>query len=137
MLSIGKLGGGGKTERYYTNAVGRGREDYNSGKGEAPGSWVGAAAGQLGLEGEVDADDLGALLRGANLKGGLLRAMAQPDSVSGFGLTFRAPKNVSILFGIGDDRVIAAAREGHDAAVIEALAYMERAAAGPGAAKAE
>jgi conjugative relaxase-like TrwC/TraI family protein len=76
----------------------------------------------------VEADDLGALLRGANPKGGVLRASSQPDSVSGFDLTFRAPKSVSILFGIGDDRVVAAAREAHDAAVIDALAYMERAA---------
>ncbi len=128
MLSIGKLGGGGKTERYYTNAVARGREDYYSGKGEAPGRWAGAAAGDLELTGEVDADDLGFLLRGQKPIGGTLRAIPEKDAVSGFDLTFRAPKSVSILFGIGDERVVAAARDAHDAAVIEALAYMERAA---------
>lgn len=128
MLSIGKLGGGGKTERYYTNAVARGQEDYYSGKGEAPGRWVGGGVGELGLSGEVDADDLGALLRGMNPKGGALRAVQQEGSISGFDLTFRAPKSVSILFGIGDERVISATREAHDAAVEEALAYLEGAA---------
>jgi hypothetical protein len=33
--------------------------------------------------------------------------------VSGFDLTFRAPKSVSILFGIGDNRVVEAAPEAH------------------------
>lgn len=128
MLSIGKLGGGGKTELYYTQAVAQGREDYYSGRGEAPGQWMGAGSAPLGLTGEVEANDLGALLRGMNPKGGALRAMSDPDSVSGFDLTFRAPKSVSILFGIGDDRVVAATRDAHDAAVGQALAYLERAA---------
>ena len=128
MLSIGKLGAGGRTERYYTQAVAQGREDYYSGKGEAPGRWVGAGAASLGLSNEVDADDLGTLLRGVNPKGGELRSMSQDGAVSGFDVALHAPKSVSILFGIGDERVATATREAHDLAVGQAIAYLERAA---------
>ncbi len=43
MLSIGKLGRG--QERYYLDKVAEGAEDYYSGEGEAPGEWIGDAAG--------------------------------------------------------------------------------------------
>ncbi len=42
MLSIGKLGRG--QERYYLDKVAEGTEDYYSGKGEAPGEWIGDAS---------------------------------------------------------------------------------------------
>jgi hypothetical protein len=42
MLSIGKLSAGGRSERYYTQAVAHGREDYYAGAGEAPGEWTGS-----------------------------------------------------------------------------------------------
>ncbi|MDQ3741597.1 MAG: relaxase domain-containing protein [Actinomycetota bacterium] len=64
MVSIGKLGGGPEAERYYTDSVARGQEDYYSGEGEADGEWTGAAAQQLGLTGTVDEDDFSLLLRG-------------------------------------------------------------------------
>lgn len=60
MLSIGKLGRG--QARYYLNKVAEAEEDYYSGEGEAPGEWVGDAAAKLGLEGEVVADQLEAML---------------------------------------------------------------------------
>ena len=49
MLSIGKLGAG--QERYYTEKVAEGAEDYYCGEGEAEGHWLGEAAAELGLEG--------------------------------------------------------------------------------------
>ena len=42
MLSIGKLVVG--QQRYYEQQVAQGRDDYYSGRGEAPGEWAGAGA---------------------------------------------------------------------------------------------
>ena len=42
MLSIGKLALG--QQRYYEQQVAQGQDDYYSGRGEAPGEWVGAGA---------------------------------------------------------------------------------------------
>ena len=49
--------------------------------------------------------------------------------VPGFDLTFSAPKSVSVLFGVGDDALRTVLRDAHDRAVLDALGYMERAAA--------
>ena len=49
--------------------------------------------------------------------------------VSGFDLTFSAPKSVSVLFGVGDDELRSSVRAAHDRAVREALGYLERSAA--------
>ena len=53
MLSIGKLALG--QQRYYEQQVAQGRDDYYSGRGEAPGEWAGAGAEELGLRGRVSA----------------------------------------------------------------------------------
>src|ERR1700690_4398914 len=62
VLSVSKLGAG--QEGYYLDSVAQGVEDYYLGHGETPGRWMGAASGLLGLEGEVDAPDLRAVLEG-------------------------------------------------------------------------
>lgn len=127
MLSIGKLTGP-DSERYYTNSVAQGREDYYSGRGEAPGRWIGSGTDLLmETDHEVGANDLAALLKGESpATGDRLRKRA--GSVSGFDLTFKAPKSVSLLYAIGDDAVAAAARKAHDAAVDQAVGYLERTA---------
>src|SRR3546814_15263854 len=56
VLSLGKLAPG--QQQYYVDTVARGAEEYYTGAKEAPGQWVGAAAGRLGLEGEVGAEVL-------------------------------------------------------------------------------
>jgi len=43
----------------------------------------------------------------------------------GIDVTVSAPKSVSVLFGLGDRRVAAAVRDAHQAAVAEALGYLE------------
>ena len=53
MLSIGKIALG--QHRYYEQQVAHGGDDYYSGRGEAPGEWVGAGAEALGLSGRVSA----------------------------------------------------------------------------------
>jgi hypothetical protein len=58
MVSIGKIGIG--QERYYTDKVAEREEDYYSGEGEVEGYWLGQAAADLGLEGKIESEQLGA-----------------------------------------------------------------------------
>ncbi len=47
VLSIGVIGGragDGRSAGYYTSSVAKGRDDYYTGKGEAPGEWFGAGS---------------------------------------------------------------------------------------------
>lgn len=124
MLSIGKLGTG--NERYYVDTVAQGQGDYYSGRGEAPGKWVGKGAASLDLDGTVDPDDFAAVINGKGPKGDALRSRVGGTKVPGFDLTFSAPKSVSVLYGVGDDAVSGAARRAHDEAVRQALGYLER-----------
>src|SRR3954470_13797803 len=127
VLSIGKLAAGPTAGRYYVEQVAQGREDYYAGDGEAPGSWVGGGAASLALRGEVTEGGIGLLLDGRDPgSGGQLRRPLASGAVAGFDLTFRAPKSVSILFGIGDRELAGTLRREHDAAAGEALSYLER-----------
>ena len=103
MLSIGKLGRG--QERYYLDKVAEGAEDYYAGEGEAPGEWLGDAARELGLQGDVDAEQLTAMLTGRNPLNSepllSMRGVRGDGAVPGFDLTFSAPKSVSLLWGLG------------------------------------
>jgi Ti-type conjugative transfer relaxase TraA len=126
VLSIGRLSGP-DSERYYLDKVARGREDYYSGRGEMPGQWAGSATDLLlESDGEVSDEQFSALLAGNSPTTGEPLGRTSHRSVHGFDLTFRAPKSVSLLYGIGDPSVSAAAREAHDDAVREALGYLER-----------
>jgi conjugative relaxase-like TrwC/TraI family protein len=128
MLSIGKLGIG--QERYYLDKVAEGAEDYYSGEGEAAGEWIGEAADRLGLEGEVTADQLTAMLTGRNPVDGepLLGRQGVPGkgSVPGFDLTFSAPKSVSLLWPSAVPSLPSKVQAAHREAVGAALAYMQR-----------
>jgi conjugative relaxase-like TrwC/TraI family protein len=127
MLSIGKIGSGQET--YYLEKVAEGAEDYYSGEGEAEGQWIGAAAAQLGLEGEVEPDALTAMLTGRDpVTGEPLGLKSAPgrEPVPGFDLTFSAPKSVSLTWALGGHPVSGQVMEAHRAAVEAALSYMER-----------
>jgi conjugative relaxase-like TrwC/TraI family protein len=139
VLSIGKLAAG--QAKYYLDqaevrvdvvqSVGGGIEDYYVGPNEARGVWIGVAARELGLGGEVDADDLRRVLEGLNPRDGAeLRTSTSRARVAGFDRTFSAPKSVSVHFGLGDDDLQARVRDAHDVAVREALGHLERSAAG-------
>lgn len=100
MVTIGKLGSG--QEAYYLEKVAQGAEDYYSGEGEAEGRWKGDAAAELGLEGEVGADQLTAMLTGRNPATGeqlvgMRGVLTSRGAVPGFDLIFSAPKSVSLL----------------------------------------
>src|SRR3954452_13225797 len=127
MLSLGKLAAGPGAGRYYEEAVAQGREDYYAGEGEAPGQWAGAGAGVLGLRATVGDGEVGRLLAGEDPgTGALLGRSIAEGGVAGVDLTFKAPKSVSILYGIGDAELADVLRDCHDVAMTDALGYLER-----------
>lgn len=122
MLSLAKLAAG--AEGYYLNTVASGTEEYYLGAGEAPGVWLGSACAELGLAGDVDADDLRAVLSGSSPDGE--RLARSNRRVPGFDLTFSAPKSISLLHALGVASTAAQIVEAHEAAVAAAVGYLER-----------
>ena len=120
VLSVWKLARG--QEAYYLESVAKGVEDYYVG-GEAPGRWT-ASSDTIGVAGEVSPGDLRAVLSGRDPSSGT--RLGQPHRVPGFDLTFRAPKSVSVLFGLGDTGTARQVREAHDQAIEAALEWAER-----------
>ena len=127
MLSIGKVRLSG--EGYYLAAVADGVDEYYWGVGEAPGRWVGGAAGPLGLGGEVVAEQLHAVWAGQHPETGEGLGRFRGRQIAGYDLTFRAPKSVSLLAGLGDTDTVRAVTSAHEAAVDAAFGYIERSAA--------
>ena len=123
VLSIGKLSSG--QHRYYLDQVAQGIEDYYSGTGEATGKWL-ASSDQLGLEGEVDAAELRAVLQAHDPTDTYKLAAMTNRKIAGFDLTFSAPKSVSVMWALGDPGVNLAVREAHEHSVSAALEYLER-----------
>ena len=94
------------------------------------GRWVGNASPGLGLGGEVSGEDLRAVLAGLAPGTGLTpngeQLRAHPRRVPGFDLTFSVPKSVSVAYALGDPLVQGAVVEAGEAAVADALAWLER-----------
>ncbi len=127
MLSSAKIGT--SSWRYYTNGVACAATEYYLGVGEAPGRWHGRGLDELGLEvgGRVDERQLEALFaRGLHPGTGERLGRAwRADAVTGFDLTFSAPKSVSALWALGSTGVAVAAMGAHRAAVEAGLAYLD------------
>jgi conjugative relaxase-like TrwC/TraI family protein len=125
MLSIGKIALG--QHRYYEQQVARGGDDYYSGRGEAPGAWVGAGAAALGLSGQVTADQFSALIAGLDPHNAevRLRSSEHDPKIAAFDLTFSAPKSISVLFAIAPEPISGRLIECHEEAVAAALGYLE------------
>ena len=111
---------------YYRKAVAEGIEEYYQGIGEAPGQWTGHSAHEtLGLAGEIDPDDLHAIFAGADPATGVQLGVFTKRSVIGFDLTFKAPKSVSLLMGLGSTDVARQVIDAHEAAVDATLDWVE------------
>ncbi|EHN09729.1 Ti-type conjugative transfer relaxase TraA [Patulibacter medicamentivorans] len=127
MLSIGKIAPG--QHRYYEQQVARGRDDYYSGKGEAPGEWTGAAAARLGLSGQVDTEQFNAMIEGIDPSDPELERRLNPrastSKVAAYDLTFSAPKSVSVLYATADAATAADLVDAHERSVRAALQYLE------------
>ena len=117
-------------EAYYLSQVASGLDEYYTGAGEAPGSWMGGGVAGLGLIGEVAPADLRAVLAGLAPNTGLTpngtTLASHPRRVPGFDLTFSVPKSVSVLYALGDPLVQHAVTEACEAALVEAVGWMER-----------
>jgi conjugative relaxase-like TrwC/TraI family protein len=128
MVTIGKLGKG--QEVYYLDSVAGGADDYYSGEGEAPGRWTGSGAAELGLEGQVERKQLGAVLSARDPRtGATLPRVLRRDRVPGFDVTFSAPKSISVVWAIADEQTAALIRDAHERSVDAALGFLEREAA--------
>lgn len=93
---------------------------------EPPGRWLGLGAEALGLAGEVDDYHFLALMDGRDsIDGERLGTSHHERTVRGFDVTCSAPKSVSVLFAIGDDRVRNEVLDAHDAAVAAAFGWIE------------
>ena len=132
VLSVWKLAHG--QEAYYLESVAQGVEDYYVG-GEAPGQWIASSGTTIGLAGEVSPEGLRAVLSGRDPSSET--RLGQPHKVPGFDLTFRAPKSVSVLFGLGDAGTARQVRDAHDQAVEAALDWRSVTWSGRGAGTAE
>ena len=121
----------GDGHRYYVEDIVPGRAESSPVAGESPGVWSGRGAAALGLDGLVEAPVFTALLEGRHPQSG--RTLGRPRGdrrVSGYDLTFGAPKSVSILAMLAPGEIAAAVGVGHRAAVEEAAGYLGRAAVG-------
>ncbi len=125
MLSIGKIALG--QHRYYEQQVAKGRDDYYSGRGEAPGEWVGTGAEALGLSGRVSGAQFTALLASSDPRHPERRLRSSPSNpkVAALDLTFSAPKSVSVLAAIGSDELTRELILAHEQALRAALSYLE------------
>jgi conjugative relaxase-like TrwC/TraI family protein len=126
MLNLHRLAPG--AESYYLDQVVSGIEDYYAEAGEAPGYWL-ASSHQLGLSGTVQPEELRAVLTGRDPRDGQPLHHAKNRKVPGWDLTFRAPKSVSVLWGLGEPEIASQVVEAHEAAVARAMAYVEKTSA--------
>lgn len=110
MLSIGRMHG---TEYY----VGFAKEKYYGG-GDTPTLWRGEGAAKLGLVGSVESDAFRAIFAGFDTDGNaLVQNAGKKERRPGWDLTFSAPKDVDVLWGISG----AAEREEIVACHVEAV----------------
>jgi len=127
VLSSAKIGT--SSWRYYTDGVACRAVEYYAGAGEAPGRWHGRGLEALGLSpgavvGERELEALFAR-RLHPAAGTRLRRAWRADGVTGFDLTFSAPKSVSALWALGNAATAAEAVAAHRAAVRAGLAYLD------------
>ncbi|GAA0638061.1 MobF family relaxase [Sporichthya brevicatena] len=127
MLSSAKIGT--SSWRYYTAGVACAATDYYIGTGEAPGRWSGRGLGELGLTAgaTVAEAELEALFGRAlhPVTGARLGRAWRADGVTGFDLTFSAPKSVSSLWALADPDMASEVRAAHRAAVETAMSYLD------------
>jgi conjugative relaxase-like TrwC/TraI family protein len=127
VLSSAKIGC--SSWRYYQDTVAGGVCEYYSEHHDTPGHWHGAGLAALGLQPDalVAEQELEAVFaRAINPSTGQsLGASWRSGSVTGYDLTFSAPKSVSALWALGDTATVQAVAGAHTAAVKAALGYLQ------------
>ena len=128
MLSIGALTSAAQGASYYERDGYYAKDDAEH---RAASSWAGKGAGELGLDGPVDAEVFRAVLEGKvpDGSGQQLGKRGKDGEIAhrpGRDLTFSAPKSVSIAALVGgDERIV----DAHDRAVKATLGWIEKNAA--------
>src|SRR5882757_2160881 len=113
-------------------------DSYYTRDGEPPGRWAGAAAERLGLEGSVTRTEFDAALRGYDPKTGaaLTQQSGVREHAAGWDMTFSAPKSVSVLWALSEERDRLGIEQAHRTAVQAAVGHLGQTAAwtrrGPG-----
>ena len=153
VATVGRVtsrGGPNGGHRYYLNSVAKGRHDYYTGAGEAPGVWNGRGRGLLGLEGIVDPEVMDTLYgrfvdprtaggqRAADgrmmpetVLGRRVSPRTRPDGtvsepLEALDVTFSPSKSVSVLWATASDRHVRdAVLRAHEVAVQAGLDYLE------------
>ena len=119
VLSSAKIGR--SSWRYYQRTVAGGGCEYYTEHGDRPGRWHGQGLGELGLTpGAVVAEQELEAMFGRGLSPTTGRPLGQGwrvDAVTGYDLTFSAPKSVSALWALGDLATVTAVDAAHTAAV--------------------
>ncbi len=126
MISIGKITSVDQAVRYLREAIADQQLEYYAARGESPGRWGGEAAAALDLNGEVIDADFAAVLSGFHPHDGhaLGRHWATQQVVA-FDIAVSAPKDVSLLYALGDEHRRAAILRVHAEGVRAALEYLQ------------
>ena len=116
MLSISSIKG---DAGYYSH------EDNYYASGSLDSRWMGEGAEKLGLKGEVASADMDAVRQGKLPDGSDLSRMVNGVNKhrSGYDLTFSAPKSVSVMALVGEDRRFI---EAHNRAVAVVMQEVEK-----------
>jgi conjugative relaxase-like TrwC/TraI family protein len=126
LISIGKLTSVEQAVRYLREAVAQQQIEYYTARGESPGRWAGPGAEVLGLRGEVTDTDFAAVLSGKHPRTDEeLGKHWRRQSVVAFDVTVSAPKDVSILYALGDERTRSTILRIHGEGVQAAAEYLQ------------
>lgn len=134
MMSIDPIGAGGESSGYADylesgDAATATKEDYYAAEGDA-GRWIGRAAQEMGLTGDLKTGQLLAGLQGFHPETGeRLAKNAGEEHKGGWDGTFSAPKSVSCVWALVDPELRAGIEAGQQAAAERALSFMEDAGA--------
>ncbi len=113
---------GADAGRYYTQRL----PSYYLDGEEPPGRWWGRGPSDLGLDGAVDPEAFLSVMAGQHpATGEDLGRRHGEESVRGYDATFSAPKSVSVLFALGDERMREQVVEAHERAVEAVLGWVE------------
>lgn len=99
LMSISAMAAG--QENYYVQLTRQ--EDYYAQGGEKPGTWYGAGAKRLGLEGEVRPEHLTLIMQGRGPDGALLvQLQKNRQHRSGWSASVNDVKPLSVLWALSD-----------------------------------
>ena len=106
-------------------------KDYYHSDNEQPGVWVGSGAKKLGLNGEVNPEQMENLWKGYSPDGDkkLVQNAGDKNRRAGWDITFSAPKSVSVAWGVADEELKAKWEQAQQRAVLDAIQYLEDTAA--------